>query len=582
MNAAVAASATPQARSRGRAEQFAPILTGLLLAVPVVAFRYPPMVDLPMHEAVVGVLRGFHDPALFPKGLYVLNLGHSNQLFYFVAYLLSWPFGVEMACKLVVGITLFALPMAMGHLADHVGASRWATLLIGPVALGWLFMWGLINNLLGLAALLAMLPVLDHFADDPTPRRAAAALGGAVLLYETHELMLVLYGGAALIFAAGHAPRLRATLLRTAPFTLAVGLSIVDHLWSSRLAPPIIERVPIQWAPLSRKVLTIPGVILGGHEGEILYSITAITAAVIALFLVARLRAPTDPIPRAPRAFIHRYRFELFGAACLVLYLAVPFDIHGATMVYHRFAAPAYAVLVVCAAKNGGRGLPRVTPIVTAAVPLSMILVVWPAFVDASRSAKDLDTIAARIVPGSSIAQLDFPDVRHPASTSDAFIIASLASSVLAHRGGRLLFSFMESPIAPVMFDPRYEWDEPIKRMLPDHFALRPAHDFTRFRYLVMYTKSAGQALATTFALIPEARFVDSVGDWLLFESTLDVAPLMSHDTPLPVPHPNSLRARLRKLSEAVNGPLEPSDVPPEPTPNKIRDDAVNAATTPK
>jgi hypothetical protein len=122
-----------------------------------------------------------------------------------------------------------------------------------------------------------------------------------------------------------------------------------------------------------------------------------------------------------------------------------------------------------------------------------------------------------------------------------------MGARVLTTRGGRLLLSFMMSPIAPVIYNPEYDWDEPVRRTILDSYMFRPAHDLERFRYVLLHSTSAPLTMAAIVELSPEARFIDRAGDWSLLESTLPLEPLLSADVPLPTPHPESLRARLTK-----------------------------------
>jgi hypothetical protein len=185
-------------------EAVAPWAAGLLLAIPILIAFYPPMTDLPFHEAAIAILRHFGDRSMFPPGLYRYNLGEPNQLFHMTGWALSYVVSTRWAAKLVVAAAVALVPVCAARFARHVGASPLAALVVAPIALGWLFSWGLVANVLGIAALLAVLPLLDDLAREPTPRRAVAAVGGAVLLYFAHEAMLFVYGGAALGLALLH------------------------------------------------------------------------------------------------------------------------------------------------------------------------------------------------------------------------------------------------------------------------------------------------------------------------------------------------------------------------------------------
>ena len=176
-------------------------VAGALLAAPVLAFRYPPMGDLPMHEALVALVRRLGDASFAPAGLYELNLGPPNQLFHLVAAALALVVPTDLACKLVVAAAVAATPVAGARLASHLGTSAWSGLLVAPLALGFAFRWGLVGNVVALPILLASLPALDRYTKEPDARRAAVACLLAVLLYLAHESAIVVYAGATAILA---------------------------------------------------------------------------------------------------------------------------------------------------------------------------------------------------------------------------------------------------------------------------------------------------------------------------------------------------------------------------------------------
>src|SRR5437868_655122 len=122
-----------------RAERFAPLFVGCLFAIPVLVATYPPMSDLPLHEASIGMLRHWGDTQFAPPSIYVLNLGQANQLFSLLVAALSFAIPIAWASKLVVAASLIALPLVTAHFADYVGAPRLSVLLVAPIGLGWLF-----------------------------------------------------------------------------------------------------------------------------------------------------------------------------------------------------------------------------------------------------------------------------------------------------------------------------------------------------------------------------------------------------------------------------------------------------------
>jgi hypothetical protein len=553
-------SASTGLRPLSRGEILAPWLAGLCLAAPNLAFHYPPMIDLPFHEGIVAVMRGLSDSTKYPTGLYVLNLGHGNQLFYVCAWALSFLLGVPLACKAVVAATVLAIPLAGARLARHVGASPWAALLLAPVAIGWTYYWGLIANLIGLAVLFAMLPTLDRLAERPTCGRALAAASGTLLTYEGHELTMIIYAGAALIFAAGHTLDLRKTSLRISPFLVGIAVSGIEHVWATSLLPPGFSGTPVAWSAPLQKLMFLPNYLVGDHERPVLRGLFGICVLDLGLLVIGRMRAGGAPVTRNARELVHRYRFEILGASCFALYLALPSNVHSATLVYERFLAPAYALAAICAARRLSE-LGRMERLLVSVVPIATTMVLFPTIADVSRTADDLDRLFAHIAPGSAVASLDLgPSTRELHNSTNT----SLGARALTERGGRLLFSCVTSPVAPILYAPAHDWPEPTTRMFTDHYRFAPRHDFTRFRYLLLRTTSWKLALAIAIVLAPEASLVDTAGDWMLFESRLPVVPLLSPDVPLPTPRPESLRDRIEMLKKTPK--FDPSEVRAQPS----------------
>ena len=242
-----------------RLEAWAPFMAGAMLALPVLAFRYPPMGDLASHEALVSILRHFGDARYFPDGLYERNLGQPNQLFHAAAWLLSLGVRTDTACKLVVAATVLGTAVAAGHLASHLRVTRWAALLVAPLALGWMFRWGLVANMMGFALWLAALPRLDRLARDPTPAGALAATGLTVLLYLAHESSMLLYAVAAVVFAVQTPRRLRSFALVALPGAVAVLLAALYAVRSEPLKAASILAVGPMTMPLVDKVTGLPG-----------------------------------------------------------------------------------------------------------------------------------------------------------------------------------------------------------------------------------------------------------------------------------------------------------------------------------
>ncbi|HXX67659.1 MAG TPA: hypothetical protein VEK07_10780, partial [Polyangiaceae bacterium] len=390
-----------------RIERWTPWLVGAVFALPVLITRYPPMADLPLHEASVGLLRHWSDDHFTPKTLYELNLGQSNQLFSLLVLLVSFLLPITWASKIVVAGSLFALPLAAAHFAAHVRAPRSAVLLVAPIGFGWLFFWGLIQNIIGIVVLLASLPTIDRFATRPSWRGAAGLCGVMVLFHFAHQAMMVVACIALVLCSIGSPARSYGSMLiRAVPCVLAGALIVLGTRLAWRLAGPrLVRSEPVIFYAFTWKLESIPGVLFGGFEPYVRNSMMLIGAVSIVLFAVDRLRLPSEG-PSSLASRIHRWRFELFALVLFTLYLASPASLKSTTLVYHRFLPPAWAVLATCIGAGTSQLLTLARRVICAALPVGSLLITWPTFADSHRIYSGLEGIVDRIEPGSTVMVL--------------------------------------------------------------------------------------------------------------------------------------------------------------------------------
>lgn len=545
-----------------RAQRLAPWMVGAFFALPVLLVSYPPMADLPLHEASVGLLRHWGDARFAPHTLYALNLGHANQLFSFLVLLLSFAVPIGWASKIVVAGALFALPLAAAHFADHVRSPRWTALLVAPIGIGWLFFWGLVQNILGLVALLWLLPAIDRFARSPTARGAAFMCGSFLLLHFAHQAMQLVACAALALCALGSPVRVRPTLLRAMPIAFCIALALAARRYSESIAGPRHMRTPLFfYYTLSHKLTTIPGVLFGGYEPYVRNLMFVLALGAVVLLGLDRLRGRA-PHPRRSLAEIAcALRFELLGLTLFALYLVAPANVHSTTLVYHRFLPPAWAILAVCA----GAGSTVVRPLAIAAcgiVPVASMLISWPIFADGNRVYADLDRLIDRIEIGSAIVGLNLgPDPEHR-----LWVPIVAEGHIVALRGGRSLFDYTQSPTSPITQRPEKQWTEVTDRLESHPYEFRPEWDLTHYRYLLVATPQPGLGAAVGMAIEKQARLIGHEGSWFLFESTLPVGPVDANEVPLPRPRPPNLLKLLDRVAHAAQeGPPAPTGPAVEP-----------------
>ncbi len=543
-----------------RAERWAPWVVGALFALPVLIAKYPPMDDLPLHEASVGLLRHWNDTTFAPRSLYYVNLGHSNQLFSFVLLALSFLMPIGLASKIVVAATVFVLPLAAARFADHLQAPRWTVLLAAPVAcLGWLFFWGLIQNLIGLALLLALLPEIDRFAARPTGRGAAWMCALMLLFHFAHQAMQLMALAALLIFSitASAKERFRARhwglVAIPALFCAMVGYAAAKYSWYLS-GPRHRSQPPFIFYSLAHKVETFSGVLFGGREPYVRNLMLVVAMAPVLLLLKDRWLARSRARSLGER--LYDLRFDFLAAFLLLLYWAGPANLKSATLVYHRFLPPAWCIFVIAAGMGTRATLRLPVRLLCSLLPIATLLATWPTFADSNKVYSDLEPLIDRIEIGSSVLTLNF-------GPQDAFRLWSPVDAtghVVASRGGRALFDYTLSPISPVTQRGDKQWIDPIDRLDGNPYGLRPDWDLRRYRYLLFNTGTPGLATVIGMAIKEEATLKASSGGWYLFESKLPQVPFDSADAHLPEPHPATLRHKLKELALALGETFPETD----------------------
>jgi hypothetical protein len=519
----------------------APWISGALLALPLLVFRYPPMADLGMHEALVAVMHHLHDPAWAPPGLYFVVAPQANQLFHLVAYALAFVLPVEAACKVVVIGTVASLPPLLARALARLGRSRWPALLVAPIACGWMFRLGLVANLLGLALLLLALPSLERLARRPSLANAASAAGLACLLVLAHEAAAATFALAAGVFALGRARRAGDFVLRASPAAFVLALVLIQWRVSAGLAGVNMRAIGTDYGPEAlERLALLPGALFGGGEAARLGALGLGSALAFAALVIRRGRGERVRL----RVALWRHRYALLAAVLALLYLVFPMSLGGTTLVAYRFLPGAWVFAVVASAP---RIASRVAVGLAATLALLAVAFEWRDASRADANQRALDAIIAQVPMNTSVAQLDLT----PRPAGQVAPVRGETGRVLAERGGRILFAFTDMPPNPVYIPPLLQWNEPLLRLAHAPYALMPAHDLRRFAYLLERNDSPRAAALVEQALAPEAEVVARAGPWTLFHSRLPTILLASPDEMLPSPAPETLVERVNRLADA-------------------------------
>ncbi|MDB4936130.1 MAG: hypothetical protein JWP87_3102, partial [Labilithrix sp.] len=491
-----------------RVDTHASLIAGALLAFPSLAAHYLPMTDLPLHEGAVGLLRHYGDDSYVPPELYRLNLGHPNQLFYLLAWVLSYVVGTAWAVKLVIAAAQFMIFWTGAKLADHLGRSHWAVLLLAPLALGFTYYWGLVPNLLGFAAFLGALPVLDRAAATPSARGVVTSCALLLLAFFAHESVFVAAAGFVALLVVAHPFERRKTAVRLAPFAFAVVVAVAHQVYAARFFTGVVVVDPVRFTPLPDRLVSLPNVLFGAHDAVIRLVLVGLCLLAIALFVSARRRSEARGVA-AQSGLLYRHRYELTAAVLVVLCFAMPFNFRGATMVWQRFVGPAWALTAICSAPRADA--PRLAKLVASVVPVAVLLVSWPQFADASATSRDLDVIIAAVPKNSAVA---LTVVERPTEHTRVYSATTGPARIVAERGGRVGLSLAMSPFAPLQLRPEYRWDDYDRRtVLAELGAIQPSHDLDRFGWLIAQSHTAEGRTLLIAALQPDAELVKAQGE---------------------------------------------------------------------
>jgi hypothetical protein len=526
------------------------------------------MSDLPLHEGVVGVMRHYGDTDFFPTGLYELNLGHPNQLFYVLAVALSFVVGTTWAVKLVVAATQVGMLVAGARLSDHLGRSRCGALLFAPLALGFTYYWGLVTNLVGFVVFFGALPLLDEASVKPGLRELAKAFGAMLLLYLAHESVLLIAVGFQAVLVVARPFDRRLTPLRMLPIVGSAAFAIGHFLWSRRFLTGG-QLVPPPWFPsLWSKILHLPDDVFGSHDPIAAGLLVLLGVVAMVSLAVARVRSrellPDRPegqgrLARLQSLLLH-YRFEALAVAFLVAAALAPDTYQGATLLHARFLGPAWALFGVTAAPREEPS--RLARLATVCLPLGMALLSWPQFVDSHQAYRHLDELIEQIPRNSAVA---LAAVDKPLYRTRVYSAGTGPARTVALRGGRNMIGLYHSPLSPVQLRREHRWDElDVRTLLSGSMALMPRTDLTRLGWVIAESRDPNVRNLLVTAFAPDAELVASSGEWLLFRSTHAQRPLTSPDLP-ERPIGDTIYDRVSYLVRRQRNPPPPGAVVPIP-----------------
>lgn len=551
-------------------EHFAWFLALICGVAPLWVTHSLPLVDLPQHLHLISVLHRLDDTStLYPEVFARRPVLTPYLGYYYAVSALNWLMPLELANTVFLSLYVAGLPLSLAFLLLSLKRPTWPALLAIPFAYGDSFGWGFVNFCSALPLAFLTCGLFVRAIEDEL-RRRAWALGlsvslVAVLLFHVQVFAYLALALPVLLVLTpapegprswrGRLPALLGVVPAVVLFFAWVGLRVgqpteiaPDQPWKSRgpmlspqnlswksfdinrdeflpmlgnLVPDGSDQLAVRLALGLALVAIVAGVfmrnpkrawgagllaafmviaVLGGRHFSPGFGL-ALLGLFVALSTVSNAQGTEGPVAQ--------YRLPGLAALGVLLYFALPFDVHGYMYYLNtRYAHLAAALLVICVPVCSATWAKR---LVWVGVALAVItaLPLGKAFRAFGEDEKSLEQLATAATPKARVMGLVF-NTMSAASTHPVFLHASTVIARL--RGGLTNFSFALTPHSPLMYraeaPPTFasEWHPEqmnwqTQGRFYDHFVVRGVHPRQLFGALLQQG---------------EVKIVAQGGDWFL------------------------------------------------------------------
>ena len=180
------------------------VALAILASSPAWIVRYPPLEDMPFHLSAIRVIHDFRDPYYRFQEDFVLTLGRTQYVFYYVVgSILAYVLGVTKANIVLMSVYLGGTPLALRSLLRTLDKDERISILIIPLLVNVMFMFGLLPFMFGIPlmfwALAAAVRYFETLA-EPNSDRAKVRKRAVVLailcfcLFYSHVFPFFLFG----------------------------------------------------------------------------------------------------------------------------------------------------------------------------------------------------------------------------------------------------------------------------------------------------------------------------------------------------------------------------------------------------
>jgi hypothetical protein len=366
----------------------------VLSIVPLWIGSYLPMVDMPQHVAQITALREIWDGNETFTRLFQVNWFTPYLFGYMLLYVASSVMPITIAAKLVVSVSLIAIPLLTGRLLRAAGADEgWKWLAI-PCSFGFAFYWGFLSYIVAAPLALLFLIRTIRFVAEPTRRNAVGIAVFSLVLFFCHVIVLGVASLLSLGYVAGSTWRdPKSLVLRSLPYATPVPL-IAFWMVVTYQTTPIVQSDPITFPPLIQRFIQLllqPA----GQDGSSVLVAVLVTLAVIVL------------PPLAGARFSRRPERWLPFVLALLVFMVAPHYVFSTAYFYQRlglFLVPLWLLVWDTPAAGRARRLDWVA---------MLVVLIWTAstvgrFAGFSRETASFAEVSGAAAPGRRVAAMVF------------------------------------------------------------------------------------------------------------------------------------------------------------------------------
>lgn len=281
--------------------------------------KHPPLEDLPLHLATIRIIKSFHDPAFGFDRHFLLTLGRTQYvLYYLVGAVLALFVGVVAANVALISAYLGGTVLAIRALLRALGRDERMSLFVLPLLVNVMFVYGLFPFLIGIPIMFwALATAIGHF-ERPAIRRGVLLAVLALALFYSH---IFPFGIFCIGFAAMFPWTKPARWLRcAAPLAPAVALLASWMLFTQAgrlVSAAATDNAADPHLPIDVAIGEIPK----WFTNVLRDTTDEVTIVALAVVVVAALGLSLGDVDRA-KPIARTY--VVLPAACVVLYFVLP------------------------------------------------------------------------------------------------------------------------------------------------------------------------------------------------------------------------------------------------------------------